>query len=75
MDCTNEMCVPKLRWIPEQDRHTKQPKLTDAHDGRLFGQSAQTRFSGNAITFLHIALRSACDTRFDILAANDTGPL
>ena len=45
-DRTNEMWVPRLRWIPEQSMQMKMPSLLDAQRGCLEGQSAQTLLSG-----------------------------
>ena len=37
--------VPRLRWTPEQSRHTNTPCVTDAHTAPVPGQSKHVRFS------------------------------
>lgn len=46
IDLTRLMCVPMLRWMPEQRIHRKQPRFHDAQRVSLRLQSAHILFSG-----------------------------
>ena len=56
---TKEMCVPSLRWLPEQSRQMKMPYVAEAQVGLRAWQSKHVCRGGNP-THTHIQRREKC---------------
>ena len=69
------MCTPILLWLAEQSRQRKIPYVTEAHVGRVLGQSKQVPFAPSFESLRKVLFLSAVGTHTLFLPAAVSWPL